>query len=92
MFRSLLLLVSIFTMSWVIRRIFAPAARRPQQPGPQPGPQPTGKMVRDRFCNTFIPESDALTAQLGGEQHFFCSEACRSGFLAQQETQRSAVS
>jgi len=81
-------LVSIFTMSWVIRRIFAPAARRP----PQPGPQPTGKMVRDRFCNTFIPEADALTAQLEGEQHFFCSEACRSGFLAQRDAQRSAVS
>jgi len=38
-------------------------------------------MVRDRVCNTFIPESKALRLQIGGEEHFFCSEACRDRFL-----------
>jgi len=98
-FRNLLLLFSVFTMSWVLRRLFNPPSRtarpgqRPQaQPRPSTVKQATGKMVRDRFCNTFIPESGALTAQLGGEQYFFCSEGCRSGFMAQHEAQQSNAS
>jgi YHS domain-containing protein len=39
-------------------------------------------MVRDRVCNTFLPEEKALRVEEDGEEHFFCSEACRDRFRA----------
>jgi YHS domain-containing protein len=42
-------------------------------------------MVRDRVCNTFLPQSRALELEVGGERHYFCSESCRDRFLAELE-------
>jgi len=42
-------------------------------------------MVRDRVCNTFLPRSRALSLHAGGEEHFFCSDACRAKFLESTE-------
>jgi YHS domain-containing protein len=39
-------------------------------------------MVRDRVCETFLPRSRAILVVHEGEEHFFCSEGCRSRFLA----------
>ena len=67
---------------------------RPRRPSPRPSaaagsaPIPSrGKMVRDRICNTFLPAGRALVARQDGEDHFFCSAACRDRFLA-GETER----
>jgi YHS domain-containing protein len=38
-------------------------------------------MVRDRVCNTFVPDGRALIERVDGEAHYFCSERCRSSFL-----------
>ncbi|NIM62948.1 MAG: hypothetical protein GTO30_15265 [Acidobacteria bacterium] len=42
-------------------------------------------MVRDRVCNTFLPRSRAIVAAEGGEELFFCSEACREKHFAAQK-------
>jgi len=44
-------------------------------------------MVRDRVCNTFLPEARALTTQRDGESHFFCSPACQAEFLEARQDQ-----
>ena len=43
-----------------------------------------GRMVRDRVCETFIPETSALRLEKGGEVHYFCSSACRDRYLVRQ--------
>ena len=40
-----------------------------------------GRMVRDRVCETFVPRSRALLLLRDGQEHFFCSEGCRTRFL-----------
>jgi len=35
-------------------------------------------LVRDPVCNTYIPRDGALTALVGGETRYYCSEACRA--------------
>jgi hypothetical protein len=40
-------------------------------------------MVRDRVCNTFLPQSRALELKVGDERHYFCSEGCRDRYLAE---------
>jgi hypothetical protein len=56
--------------------------------GPRGVPRFEGAMVRDRICSTFLPRSRALLVQDGGEEHFFCSEACRTAFLARHRAAR----
>jgi len=41
-------------------------------------------MVRDPVCDTYLPEDRALVHRdAAGGAHFFCSESCRSRFLAE---------
>jgi len=74
---------------WWWRRFVASAAARSRtgtdansrhEPARELGP-----MVRDRVCNTFLPRSRALSLRAGGEEHFFCSAACRAKFLERSE-------
>jgi hypothetical protein len=48
---------------------------------PGPAPQSGGDLVRDRVCNTFVPRSRALSAQVAGEAQHFCSAGCRDAAL-----------
>ena len=58
-------------------------ASRPAAPGSKERTRVGEPMVRDRICNTFLPRSKAIVHRdKGGAEHFFCSESCRSAYLA----------
>jgi Cu+-exporting ATPase len=44
-------------------------------------------MSKDPICGMTVDEATALPAEREGETFYFCSEHCRSKFLAQSETQ-----
>lgn len=81
MMRRLVWLLALLFGWWLLRR-FA------QGFGPQPAaaqpiaPRFEGAMVRDRICRTFLARSSALSVRHDDEEHFFCSESCRSAYLA----------
>jgi YHS domain-containing protein len=84
MLRQLAWAVLVVLVAWLARGLLRPrrgAAPAGGRVGPTSEPQ---KMVRDRVCNTFLPESRALSLTAGGQTHFFCSERCRQSFLAGQ--------
>lgn len=71
----------LLVLGWLfLRRVVA----RPDAKGERRsiGPRDEGAMVRDRVCETFVPRSRALLLLRDGQEHFFCSEGCRSRFLA----------
>ena len=73
MIRRVLWLLLVILGWFLLRRIVArPAA----------APRDEGSMVRDRVCETFLPRSRAILVLHEGREHFFCSEGCRSRFLA----------
>lgn len=39
------------------------------------------EMVKDPQCGTYLPKGDALSTQVRGETHYFCSRECRDGYL-----------
>jgi len=41
---------------------------------------PVDEMVQDPNCLTYIPKSGAIRKSVGGETHFFCSQACVDAF------------
>jgi len=46
---------------------------------------PSGVMVKDEVCNTYLPREDALLETVEGENHYFCSQACRGRFLSERK-------
>jgi uncharacterized protein len=81
--RALIRLVTLAVLAaigWWFFRLLGGASRSEKLRRPRARVS-DGSMVRDRVCNTFLPRSHALEVRVGGETHFFCSEACRSRFL-----------
>jgi uncharacterized protein len=90
--RALLRLLALAALAaagwWLGRRL---GGTRRDDAGRRTAPPPSrDAMVRDRVCNTFLPRSRALEARVGGQTHFFCSEACRSRFLESSNSARGA--
>ncbi len=46
-------------------------------------------MVQDPNCGTYLPREQALKAWAFGQQHYFCSEACRDAYLRGEGPKRS---
>lgn len=76
-FVFLLLLVRI-VVRW-LARAFAP--RNATRPAAAPAARPAEELVRDRVCNTFVPRSRAILAEVAGREELFCSTACRDKAL-----------
>jgi uncharacterized protein len=81
--RFVLLLFALLAFFWWLRRLLAGARRVRGVHQTDSRPVSQGRMVRDRVCNTFLPQSGAIRLQLEGEDLYFCSEACRDRFLAE---------
>jgi len=43
------------------------------------------EMVRDPFCDTYIPLRDAKRWVINGREYFFCSEVCADKFQKEKE-------
>ena len=41
----------------------------------------SGVMVKDEFCNTYLPKEDALKEIIEGKEYYFCSDECCRKFL-----------
>lgn len=82
--KRLLVAVALFVVAMLILRRLAGALAPPGRDRAAAGRRParTTELVRDRVCNTFIPRDRALEASASGQTHYFCSEPCRSRFLA----------
>ena len=81
--RLFLFLAALLAAIWWLRR-----GRRSKQDttsGRRAAPDSADPMVRDRVCNTFLPRSRALVLHVGGEDLFFCSEACRDKHSAAEK-------
>ncbi|MGH9870189.1 MAG: hypothetical protein ACREAA_18760 [Candidatus Polarisedimenticolia bacterium] len=82
MTRFLLALAAFILLIYVLRRLAGTGGRPASRGARGAAPAHPTEMVRDRVCNTFLPRERALQTIRDGETHHFCSEDCRSRFLA----------
>lgn len=40
-------------------------------------------MVKDPYCETYIPRDSAIRARINGRDHYFCSKECLRKFKDQ---------
>jgi len=62
----ILLIVGISVVRWIVE-----AARKNRPQGPA-----STEMIQDPNCHTYIPETEAVKATIGGREYCFCSEKC----------------
>jgi YHS domain-containing protein len=67
----------LYTVLKAARRAF----HRPQHTPPPEKSRGGEMMERDPHCGTFVPRSDAVTARVHGEPHWFCSSQCRDEYF-----------
>lgn len=77
MIRRILIAVLAIVLLVVVRRAFRGAGT-----GAADRQRGAAQLVRDRVCNTYIPENKAIRLETGGTVSWFCSEECRSRHLA----------
>ncbi|MGK2907932.1 MAG: PP0621 family protein [Desulfuromonadales bacterium] len=76
--RSLLWLIAFFLIYTVFKII-----KQALFKSPAPPLEKTSRgeeMIQDPQCGTYVPRSDAVTAQLNGTTHYFCSTDCRDKY------------
>jgi uncharacterized protein len=44
-------------------------------------PPTSGAMVKDEYCDTYIPREEAIREVIDGREYFFCSRECRKRYL-----------
>ncbi len=79
--RTLVYLLLIYLVyraikSWLAKNISAPGPRH------APGGSIDDVMVKDPYCNVYIPKREGIELFHQGKHHYFCSSACRDKFLA----------
>jgi len=62
---------------FVVRLALRAAASLFRPGADTPKPKRSTELVRDRVCNTFVPQDRALVATVSGKAEYFCSAACR---------------
>jgi YHS domain-containing protein len=78
----LVLVGGLLVLSYFLLRSAIKEFRGLRGPGQPPA---TGKddMVQDPFCKAYVPRGSAVTAQIGGQAHLFCSRDCAEAFQKQ---------
>ena len=80
--RFLFILFILYIIFAVVR--FIQAIGKP--PGaPRRSPTLGGTMVKDDFCQMYLPREEAIREVRGGKEYFFCSRECRDGFIKKVE-------
>jgi len=47
----------------------------------------SGTMVKDEYCNTYLPKEEAIREVIEGKEYFFCSKECRKKFLEKKKSE-----
>jgi YHS domain-containing protein len=81
--RFLIILALILILYYLFKGVFRSQAKdRGSGRQPADGQKRTGhELVKDPYCQTYIPKDTAFRAKVGGREHFFCSPECMENYI-----------
>ncbi len=71
-----LLVVLYFLLRSAIRELKGKKEQEPALPG-------NNEMLQDPVCRTYVPRGNAVSASIGGQTYYFCSQDCAQTFRKQ---------
>jgi YHS domain-containing protein len=86
--RILIILALFLVLYYMLRGLFRPRVpgRDTKRPHPDAGWGENSELVKDPYCQTFVPVETALQAKIGGKELFFCSEDCMNRYVEEKNT------
>lgn len=82
MLRFLIFVIIAFLAYHGIKRIFR---SHKEVEGETKETKVIDEMVQDPFCKTYIPRRESIIRTIDGQDYFFCSKECASGFEQEKE-------
>lgn len=83
--RNIFLFLILLAGYWALRELLR------REPGPGPAPSGGGEeMVQDPVCGVYLPAHMALKRKVGGQELYFCSARCESGYFTPETRPRAA--
>jgi uncharacterized protein len=82
--RQLLFLALLVALVYLLVQLISAKRRMPRASEPRAPTDVTEEMVRDPYCHTYLPRSQAIRRKIRGQEHFFCSPGCLEKFLARR--------
>jgi YHS domain-containing protein len=69
-----LLLVLFITLQYLVRGMAAPKKKSTKESEPE-------ELVRDPYCQTYIPKRSAIRKRLSGKDYYFCKQESLKKFI-----------
>jgi len=81
--KFLVILALILILYYLFKGFFRSQSKdRGSARQPADGRKETGhELVKDPYCQTYIPKDTAFRAKVGGREHFFCSRECMEKYV-----------
>ncbi len=76
MIRLLVAIIIVYLIYRLAKTFLLPSGRTSGSFPKSPAPIEGEDMVKDPYCNTYIPLSEAYKASVNGETLYFCSKEC----------------
>lgn len=76
MLRLIVAIVIVYLVYRLAKLLFLPTAEKQERFPGKPTPTESEDMVKDPYCKTYIPLSNAYKASVNGKTCYFCSQEC----------------
>lgn len=81
---KLLIFALIFFIAYTLLSALKRSLSAPRNQTPPEKRAEGETMERDPNCGTYVPRCDAISKNIRGTTHYFCSDKCRDAYLAKK--------
>ncbi len=79
----LFLFALLLALGYAFLRLFLKQLKEGPRRSSAPAPPRRGEdLVQDPVCGKYLPASDAVSVEIRGRRHYFCSATCRDDYQA----------
>ena len=85
MLRLIIAVVIVYLIYRLVKTSLLPSGKRSEKFPRTPASIEGEEMVKDPYCNTYIPLGDAYKASVNGKTLYFCSKECFEKYKRKME-------
>lgn len=86
MIRFIIFAILCYVLYRLIKSLALPSPTTSKKSFTQSHGTITDEMVMDPHCRVYIPKREAITAKIGGETLYFCSNECKKKYLEEKHS------
>lgn len=88
--RLIFTIIIVYLVYRLIRRILLPSGKEQSTFSRNPSSVHGEDLVRDPYCGTYVPVSNASKAIINGEEFYFCSKECIEKYRERENNKAGA--